>query len=173
MFEIGECIIYGTTGVCKIADITTINMEGAVKGRLYYILEPLGVAGSRIFTLVDNEKTVMRSIMSKENAYELLDQIMTIEPFCFQNEKQKEGTYKEALKSCDCSKWIKIIKTIYPFKRERQSKGKRLNSVDERYLKKAEDNLYSELSIPLGIPKDKMVEFMVGKIENLEAVFVS
>lgn len=167
MFEIGESIIYGTTGVCKIADITTLNMDGAAKDRLYYIMEPVGAAGGKIFTPVDNDKIMMRRVMNREEAMELVDHMQKIEPFGFQSEKQKEEIYKNALKSGDYHQWIRIIKTIYPFKLERQSKGKRLNSVDEKYLKKAEENLYSELSIPLEIPREHMFDYITKRLEEL------
>lgn len=62
MFEIGEYIIYGSTGVCEIVDITTMNIEGIPKDKEYYILHPFGKKGSKIYTPVDNEKTTMRKI---------------------------------------------------------------------------------------------------------------
>ena len=40
--------------------------------------------------------------------------------------------------------------------------------MDERYLKLAEENLYSELSIPLGIPKERMAEYIASRIESAE-----
>ena len=37
MFEIGEYIVYGVKGVCRIEDITHIDISGADKDRLYYV----------------------------------------------------------------------------------------------------------------------------------------
>ena len=42
MFEIGEYIVYGVKGVCRIEDITHIDISGADKDRLYYVLAPVG-----------------------------------------------------------------------------------------------------------------------------------
>ena len=39
MFEIGEYIVYGVKGVCRIEDITHIDISGADKDRLYYVLD--------------------------------------------------------------------------------------------------------------------------------------
>ena len=40
MFEIGEFIVYGHKGICKVEDITYLDMSGADKDRLYYVLNP-------------------------------------------------------------------------------------------------------------------------------------
>lgn len=166
MFEKGEYIIYGTKGVCKVADITTIDMEGATKDRLYYVLEPLGVSGSKVFTPVGNTKIIMRRILTKEEALHLIDGITNIGQLGVANDKQREEKYKEALKSCDCTEWVKVIKSLYLRKQERVSQGKKLTSMDERYLKTAEDTLFSELSIPLDISKEEMENFITDKIEE-------
>ena len=44
MFEIGEYIVYGVKGVCRIEDITHIDISGADKDRLYYVLPRLAMA---------------------------------------------------------------------------------------------------------------------------------
>ena len=38
MFEIGEYVVCGAKGVCQIRDITHIDMSGADKEKLYYVL---------------------------------------------------------------------------------------------------------------------------------------
>ena len=47
MFEIGEYIVYGVKGVCRIEDITHIDISGADKDRLYYVLAPVGDGSGR------------------------------------------------------------------------------------------------------------------------------
>lgn len=49
------------------------------------------------------------------------------------------------------------------------SHGKRLTEVDERYLKKAKENLYRELSIPLEIPAEDVERFITDRIEAVQA----
>ena len=40
MFEQGEYIVYGSTGVCKVEKVTTMDMDGVPGDKLYYILRP-------------------------------------------------------------------------------------------------------------------------------------
>lgn len=168
MFEKNDYIIYGTSGVCKVEDITTMNMDGISKERLYYVLSPSSQKGGKIFTPVDSEKTLMRRVLTREEASRLIDEIPDIEELWFTNDKQREEKYKECMKSCDCREWIKIIKTLYLRKQERSAQGKKITSTDEKYLRMAEDYLYSELEIPLGIPKDDMERYIAEQIERLE-----
>ena len=39
--------------------------------------------------------------------------------------------------------------------------------MDERYLRMAEDNLYSELSLVLGIPKEEMEGYITQRVVEL------
>lgn len=166
MFKQGEYIIYGTSGVCRIEDITTMDMKDIPKDRLFYVLAPSSQKGGRIFTPVDNHKTPMRRILNREEATQLIAQIPGIEALWISNEKQREENYKECMKSCDCREWIKIIKTLYLRRQERSAQGKRITSTDEKYLRMAEGFLYSELEIPLEIPKERMEQYITDQISQ-------
>lgn len=42
MFETGEYVVYGRTGICQVTGVTTMKMDGSSSERLYYILRPEG-----------------------------------------------------------------------------------------------------------------------------------
>ena len=44
--------------------------------------------------------------------------------------------YKEAMKSCDCKEWVRIINTVLKRKEERLAQGRKMSACDERYLKR-------------------------------------
>ena len=102
--------------------------------------------------------------MTKEEAEELIDSIPEIDELWVSNDKLREEKYKETMKSCECRDWIKIIKTLYLRKQERIAQGKKTTAMDDRYLRLAEENLYSELSLALGIPKDGMEEYITKRM---------
>ena len=104
--------------------------------------------------------------MSREEAEELLDAIPGIETLDIDNDKLREEKYKECIKTCECKEMIRIIKTIYLRKKDRISKGKKVTATDERYLKMAEESLYSELSMLLGVPKGKMESYITARIRG-------
>lgn len=103
-------------------------------------------------------------MLSREEAYGLIDQIKEVDELGITDDRQREARYKEALKTCDCRQWLGIIKTMYSRKKDRLSRGKRLTEVDERYLKKAKENLYRELSIPLEISEEEVEQFIAERI---------
>lgn len=160
MFEIGEYVVCGAKGVCQIRDITHIDMSGADKEKLYYVLAPVGDKNGTIYVPTDSEKIIMRRTISKEEAERLIDELPQIELLWVPDDKQREETYKEALRTCDYHAWVSIVKTLYQRKKERLAQGKKATAVDERYMKAAENGLYGELSLTLGVPREKMEDYI-------------
>lgn len=170
MFQKGDYIVYGSSGVCEVEEIGPMDITGITKGKLYYTLSPFYSNGSRIYTPVDNDKIVMRSILSKEEAMELIEQIPEIEPLWVNDEKKREELYQQRIKTCSAVEWVKIIKTLFLRRKSRLDNGKQLASVDERYLKIAEDSLYGELAIVLGMKKEEVEPFIYDHISELALV---
>lgn len=168
MFEKGEYIIYGRSGICKIEDITHLNLSGADKKRLYYVLAPLNIKGSKVYFPVDKEDANARRLISEKDAWALLDEIEDIPEIWIANEKLREESYRRALNSCDYRQWVAIIKTLYTRRQERLSRGKKMAATDERYLKLAEDALYSELAFVMGKNKAEMEPFIISYIQEKE-----
>ena len=160
MFKTGEYVVYGRTGICQVTGVTTMKMDGSSSERLYYILRPGGETEGKIFTPVEGGKQVLRGIITKEEAEKLIDEIPSIETLSIENEKFREDSYKNCIRTCECRDLLRIIKTIYIRKQARLSHGKKTTATDERYLKLAEDHLYSEFSMLLDIPKEHMADYI-------------
>lgn len=168
MFEIGEFIMCGGHGVCRVASITGNPIDKLDKKRKYYILEPVFEKGSTIYTPVDNEKVVMRRILDEKKAKKLIKQIPDIKTVWIREEKTREQMYKEAIRTYDCESLVQIIKTLYMRKQDRVLQGKKVLSSDEHYLKKAEELLYSEMSIALSIPREHVEEYINKEINKMQ-----
>lgn len=166
MFAAGDYIVYGSAGICQVMGVTTMDVDGFPRDRLYYVLRPDGQRDGKIFAPVDNKKTVMRKVMTKTDAESLITEIPKIETLDIADDKLREEKYKECLRSCESREMIRIIKTIYLRKKERFAKGKKVTATDERYLKQAEEKLYSELSMLLGVPQDRMETYIAAKIKK-------
>ena len=82
------------------------------------------------------------------------------------NEKFREDSYKKCIRTCECRDLLRIIKTIYVRKQARLSHGKKTTATDERYLKLAEDHLYSEFSMLLDIPKEHMADYIEQRVHQ-------
>ncbi len=150
MFNIGDYIVYGHNGICQVIDITHPDIAGSDNNRLYYVLVPEKTKDSKLFCPADNDKIVLRKIISAEEAREIIEESKTIEPLVISNERMRDDSYKNAMKSCDLRQCVQVIKTLLLRKKEREENGKKITATDERYLKQAEEELYGELAIATG-----------------------
>ena len=90
MFEKGQYIIYGRSGICKVEDITHLSIAGADKKKLYYVLAPLSSKGSKVYFPVEKKKAHARELITEAEAWELLDEIRDIKEIRVSNEKFRE-----------------------------------------------------------------------------------
>lgn len=166
IFEKGIYVLCGSHGVCRIDEITKMDLSGTGEERIYYVLSQLYTCGSRLYIPVDNQKVLMRPLLSEGEAKELIKKIPEIEELWIPNEKEREQTYKAALQTCDCEEVVKIIKTLYIRKRSRLESGKKITAVDMKYLRLAEEQLYGELAVVLAIERSKVENYLVECIEK-------
>ena len=110
MFQIGEYIVYGRSGICQIEDITHLKIAGADEKRLYYVLVPLNIKGNRVYFPVDKKDANARKVITRQEAMALLDEIPKIQEIGVSNEKLREESYKQALNSCDYRQWVAVLK---------------------------------------------------------------
>ena len=76
--------------------------------------------------------------------------------------------YKEAIRTYDCRSLVQIIKTLYLRRQDRIKEGKKVLSSDEQYLRKAEELLYSEMSLALSIPKEDVEQYITAAVHRKE-----
>jgi len=167
MFKKGEYVVCGNNGICKVTDVTTLNMAGTPKDRVYYILKPVYAEASTVYIPVDNHKVALRAALTEKDVYKLIKKIPDLDLIWVENDKQRELTYKECLKKNSCEDYVRIIKTLYLRKQDRLAKGQKIIGLDERYLKQAEDLLYGEVAVALGIEKQGVQAYITEEIEKL------
>ena len=69
MFAVGDLVVYGGEGVCRVEKIGPSELRGADKEKLYYTLLPLYRTG-QVLTPVDT-RVLMRPILTEQEALEL------------------------------------------------------------------------------------------------------
>lgn len=166
MFEVGDYVMHGTCGVCRVESIGNMKSTVDAEERLYYTLGPINAKSSTIFSPVDNQKMIMRPIMSKAEALALIQEIKSIQPLEIVDEKRREEVYRQALKKYDTKEWVKIMKSSYKRKQARILEGKKVTACDEKYLQLAENHLIAELAIPLEIAPKEAEELIIRELIN-------
>ncbi len=167
MFQVGQYIVYGSTGVCEVEKIGTIDIPGMSSDRIYYTLRPYYEKKSTVFTPVDNHKVIMRPIIDKEEALAIIDEMESLGRLQITDEKKRELEYKECFMKCDCRELVKLMNTIEERRQQRIAQGKKVTAKDDRYYHMAEDNLHGEFAVALGIEKKQVKEFIKERVKQL------
>jgi len=169
MYKIGDLIVYGSDGVCRVEAIGAPEVSGAAKDRLYYTLAPIYRTG-KIFTPVDG-KVFIRPVISREEAVCLVRCIPAteVEVCDTKNLRALSEHYQAALTSHDCADLVRLIKAVYLKRQSCAQSGKKLGQIDERYLKRAEDLLYGELAVALEVERDRFPAYIEAAIAVIES----
>jgi len=167
MFQPGDLVVYGTTGVCRVEAVSVPDMGGTDRSKLYYQLNPLQQDGL-IYTPVDNPKVAIRPLISREEAEELIAQIPSIHAeACRAPTLQALAQhYQEALHSGSCLALLQMTMSIYAKKQQAETQKRRLGLVDERCLKQAERLLHGELAAVLGIPFEDVPAYIAEQLNT-------
>ena len=166
MYQIGEYVVKINCGICRVEDITHLDMPSVDKNKLYYLLVPKDEDKTKLYVPVESEHPGIRKVISETEAWEIIDKIPEIETAWISDDKQREQRYKAALKSSEPEQLVSIIKNIYVRKKKRDALGKKNSATDERYFKLAEDTLYSELAFALGKDKKEMKTLIAETIDK-------
>lgn len=164
MFQVGELVIYETTGVCRVEAVGTApEIPVAAPGRWYYQMAPLYSNGT-IYAPVEG-KVFIRPVISKEEALDLIARIPEIRDDIFQDceQRQLESRYRQTLRARRCEGLAEMVKTLRTKDRRLSKAGKRLGRVDQEYRKRAEELLHGELAAALDIPYDQVRDYVVRR----------
>ena len=161
MYQIGQLVLYGSTGVCRVEEVREQASPGTGERRLYYILRPL-YEDCVISAPVDSDKVFIRPIITKDEAEQIIRDMPKVEITVYQSRVPKELTehYETILKHYDCIALVGLTKSIYANKISLQEQKRKFGTVDERFLKRAENLLYGELAAALEIPRDQVQDYI-------------
>ncbi len=168
MYEIGELIIYGSEGVCRVRDIGSPDIPAINPERTYYTLNPVYREGV-IYTPVDSP-VFMRRVISRPDAERLVEEIPSItETLCEEkNLRFLAERYDQYLQTHNCTELVQLIKGLYQKKQRAASLGKKPAAVDERYMKRAEELLYGELAIVLDVSRESVLDVLKSSVEEVK-----
>lgn len=167
MFKAGDYVIKPNTGICQIVEIVKMDLLGDGDEREYYQLLPVSDKRSVLYVTVDADRTRLRAAMNKEEAMDFIRQIPQIKAAWVVNEKLREQTYKDAFRTNEADALVSIIKNMYLRREERLAAGKKITATDEKYFQQAENILYSELAVSLGIRSDEVQNFISDTLQSV------
>lgn len=160
VYQVGDRVVYGIHGVCQIVDlqIQTVNHKKVE----YYVLEPITQSGARFFVPSQNQAAVskLRSVLTKDEVDLLLKSEQYRQDIWTDDENQRKQYYRQLITEGDRCALMSMIRALHLHRKEQQLTGKKFHVSDANFLRDAEKVLYSEFSIVLGIPYEKVEEYI-------------
>ena len=165
MFQKGERIVYGSIGVCEVADIQLFQFAGTEE-KEYYVLLPLHITGEIL--IPTDTSMFMRPIMTSQEVKCLIDQIPTIqaEPYFCSALTELSQHYERAIHSHSSADLVALAMSIYAKRKIRADNKQKTGLIDEKYLKRAEDLIFHELSAVLEIPRDEVPGYIASRVNS-------
>ena len=164
MYKINDVVVYRRE-VCRIVG----KHRSDFTGEMCYILVPYFEqdGSTRMQVPVSNKAGHLRDLVTKEQIQQLIQDTPDIETLANKPANMK-SQYANLLKGDKLSDLIRIIKTSYGRNKTRLEQHKKLASVDDEYLRRAEDYLFNELSVALNMSYDEAKEYFNSEVEKAE-----
>lgn len=160
MFGIGETVLYAKEGLCRVDEIREQEFNG--NKMTYYILVPMRKKTSVIYVPVDNETLTgrMRHVLSAEAVEQIIRKMPDVDQLWTDDEHDRKQKFRDILISSDINMQVRLLKTLYEHREQRQRIGKKMHQCDENVFRDVENLVYEEFSYVLGKGKDEVVDMI-------------
>lgn len=163
MFEIGDIVMHGNNGACRISDIRSCSFAG-MPARTYYILNPVYDKESTFYVPVDNDKIRLRKLLAKSDVYDLIKIMPDDGTPWIDNDAERNTAFTDIIRRGDHTELIKLIKTLYNKREEVRDTGRKFHVNDERAMRDAEKMLYEEFALVLNIDPDEVIPYITERL---------
>ena len=163
MSSINESVIHCREGLSTIIALNKMN------GKDYFLVRVNQTNGETIYVPVETADNIIRHIMNKKEADEVLKYIKSIKKEFNSNTKQRRDAYKRKLSSGDVKEIAYLYRQLYFYYEVggEENTEIKLGPVDIDMLTYAQNMLFDELSISYGVARDKIQDFVEKRIKSL------
>lgn len=160
MYEIGDVVVFGAEGLCRIEEITEKKFE---KEKIkYYVLRQLDRENSVNYVPVNNEKSVskMREVLTENEIRQIISEDIPETSGWIENNRERQLAFKEIILYGDSRDLIRLVRDLHIRRKEQAARGKKLHAADERIFKDAENIVFEEIAYALKIPRENVMDFI-------------
>lgn len=162
-FTVNQTVIHRREGLAEIVSTALIS------GKEYYLLKAARGDGETIYVPGDSSQSIIRPVMSVEEADELLNYMSNVELEYTSNTKQRRDFYKKMLNSGEIKDiaFLAMQLRIYDLSdHECENPEIKLGVMDIDMLAKADRILMDELSLTYNFDREKIKDFVFKKIKR-------
>ena len=161
-FAVGDTIVYGGCGVCKIEDIRDISFYRE-RPQKYYVLKPMFVPqASVVYVPFANKEQVSKihPVISKDEAMTIISKIPIKGAKWVEDRNERKDTFNGIVNEGSREEIMSLITLIESHRDKLADEGKKLNAQDERVLIEALKRINSEFAVALGMDPDSVDKYI-------------
>ena len=160
MFEIGQWVMYGIHGVCRVAG--TEKQLVNRKRSEFLVLEPLSKAESKFYLPLGNPTALakLKPVLTEDELRALLSSPEVREEHWIDEESRRKMYYKELITRGDRKEILQTIHSLYRYKAAQMEAGKKFHLCDDNFLRDAEKLIRAEFSIVLDVPPAEVEDYL-------------
>ena len=167
MLNVGDCVIYGSHGLCKVRDILVPAFLEKGNEKQYYMMVSAVDAGSVIYVPVEGAEDKVRDVMSADDAEELICEIEDVDELDLPDGKKAEPEITGIIKRNIADEMMSLVKSLHKIKAMREAEGKKFAALNEKYLNMAEKLLYTEMAFSLKTEKETIKNRVIEVLSGL------
>lgn len=168
MFQIGEIVAYGATGVCTIEDIRLMSMSrSGVKKQEYYVLKPMATPTCLTYVPVSSPMTErMRRVLSAAQIDAMLDAIREQRIDWIEDARQRAEVFGTIVSGGLSERLLLLIGCLYVEKKTCCGQGRRFSAADDRLLSSAERVVSEEFAYSLQIKPNQVTAYIAQRLNQ-------
>ena len=148
-FKVGDKIVHAREG------LSTITGETSIADNEYFVVHSDKGSKENIYVLKTRTDNIIRPVMTKEEALEVVEYMKSVPAAFISNTKQRRDIYKKKLLSGDVKDLAYLSRQLYFFNYY-NSNGQvvKLGPTDLQMLKDAESILFDEFALSFLVERD-------------------
>lgn len=166
MFQIGDQVVYGIHGICRIIELEERTIDR--KKIPYFVLEPADQPGTRFYVPSQNPAALakLHRVMDRAELDELLASREVRQNCWIADENRRKQRYRELISGGDRVALLQMIGSLHQHKKEQSEAGRKFHLCDENFLRDAERLLNAEFSLVLGIQPSEVGSYILSALEK-------
>lgn len=155
MLEVGKIMAHKSHGICKIVEVLQIG------GLDYYKLVPSIDDTMSIFVPISKENELLREVLTKDQADELVSYMKTIDDEIVEDTKERRDAFHKKLLSGDLHDIAYLCRKLYLLKQSKGDTHTKFCITDSTMFEKAHKLLFDELAVAYSIDRNHIEEYIV------------
>lgn len=160
MLEVGETIIHKSHGLCVVKE------KLQIAGQDYYRLVPSFDSSMSIFVPFSKENEILRAVLTRKEADELIDYMRTIDDKIIDDTKERRDSFHRLLLSGDLKDIAYMCRKLYLLKQYKDESNAKFCLTDSTMFEKVHNMLFDELAVAYNVNRDSIVEYVHNLIDK-------